>query len=102
MSWFLVGSLAAISLALRGAGHLALGDRVLGARAERRLYLVALSLLGAVIASQALTTEGALAVDARALGMCAAVAAAFLRAPLLAIFLVATVVTASARVIGVT
>ena len=101
MSWALLLSLGLLSLAMRGAGHLALGDRILGDAAEQRLHLITLALLGAVIATQAFTSEGSLTIDARAAGMTAAMIAALAGGPLLAIFAVATLVTAVARAAGV-
>jgi branched-subunit amino acid transport protein len=101
VSWGLVIALGVLSLVMRGAGHVALGDRILGPVTERRLQLVTYALLGAVVAGQAFSTNGSATLDARAIGMGAAVAVALAGGPLLGIFAAATVATAVARLFGV-
>lgn len=76
--------------------------RVLGdPRVRRFTELVPVALLTALIAVQALTQGRSLELDGpRLAGLAAAVAALLLRAPFLIVLLVAAVVTAGSRALG--
>lgn len=97
MTWLLVGVLGLVSLSIRGTGFLVARGWTLSARADRRLHLAALALVGAVIATQTATADARVVVDARAAGMVAAVVAILARASILAVFVVAVAVTATIR-----
>src|SRR6185437_5334221 len=94
-----VAALAATCLALRAAGPFALAARGVPERVQRRLDACVPALLGALVAVQALTSGRHLALDARVLGVAAALATIALRAPLVLVLLVAAAVTVCVRLV---
>lgn len=100
MSWVLIISLGVVSLAVRGSGFFAVGGNGLPASMERRFFLIAIALLGAVISAQTLTTAGTIEPDARVIGVTVAIVTAALKVPIVFIFVAATGATAVARLLG--
>ena len=66
MSWAVILGLSAVSYALKAAGPVLTGGRQVGPRLRRRLDLVAVPLLAALILTQTLGTGHRLVFDARA------------------------------------
>lgn len=99
MTWTAVLVLAAGTYALKAAGPLILAGRRLPPLLARVAELLPASLLAALIAVGALTSDGSLTVDARAAGVGAALVVAWRRGPFLAIVLAAAVVTATLRAV---
>ncbi|MEZ5116344.1 MAG: AzlD domain-containing protein [Candidatus Nanopelagicales bacterium] len=100
MTWFavLAGSVGCYLLKLLG---LSVPDRVLDRPAVRRIAgLLPLALLGALVAVQTFASGQALVIDARLAGLAAAAVALLLRAPFLAVVLVAAVAAAVLRALG--
>lgn len=100
MTWFavLAGSIGCYLLKLLG---LSVPDRVLDRPAVRRIAgLLPLALLGALVAVQTFASGQALVIDARLAGLAAAAVALLLRAPFLAVVLVAAVAAAVLRALG--
>jgi hypothetical protein len=95
--WITIAGLTLATVALKAAGPLLVGGRELPDRALRVIALLAPALLAALVLTQTFTADGELTLDARAVGLGCAAVAAVLRAPLLAIVLVAAVGTAAAR-----
>jgi len=100
VSWAAILALAAGTYALKAAGPVLLGGRALPAPLTRAADLLAPALLAALVATQALSADGALTLDARAAGVAAALVVAWRRGSFLAIVAVAMVVTAGARALA--
>jgi Branched-chain amino acid transport protein (AzlD) len=100
-AWLIVAAVGAATAALKAAGPLVLGGRPLPGRVVAVVSLLAPALLAALIATSTFATGQQLVIDARVLGVGAAAVAALLRAPVLVVVLVAAVVTATARALGV-
>ncbi len=96
-AWVTVLLVGAVSIAIRGAGPVALGGRELPGRLAGAIELLAPALLTALIVVQIFGGDRRLELDERALGLAAAVTAVALRAPVLVVVVAAAVITALAR-----
>jgi branched-subunit amino acid transport protein len=90
----------AVTMAIKAAGPCFLGGRELPAGVARVLRLLAPALFGALIATQAFARDQHLVLDARAAGLAAAAAGAWLRAPTLVVLVVAAAATAALRALA--
>jgi branched-subunit amino acid transport protein len=99
-SWILVGVVGAGTVALKGIGPLVLGGRRLPERLTGVVSLLAPTLLAALIVTQTFATGGRLVIDARVVGIAAAIVAIALRAPVLVVLLVAAIAAALTRALG--
>jgi branched chain amino acid efflux pump len=95
--WIVVIVVGAATVALKAVGPLVLGGRELPARFTGVIALLAPALLSALVVTQTLGADDGLVVDARLAGVAAGAGALALRAPLLAVVVVAAAVTAGAR-----
>lgn len=100
-AWLTVITVAIATIAIRAAGPVLLGGRPLPQRVLGIVALLAPSLLAALVATLTLASGTALTLDARVLGVTAAVVAIVLRVPTLGVVVVAAAVTATARLLGV-
>jgi branched-subunit amino acid transport protein len=100
VTWTLVLLLAAGAYALKVLGFVVVGGRRLPDVVERCLALIPAALITALIVKDTFAVGHDLAVDERALGVGAAVVAAWRRAPLIAVIVIGAAVTAVARAIG--
>ncbi|WP_217914810.1 AzlD domain-containing protein [Miltoncostaea marina] len=100
MSWTAILALAAGTYALKAAGPLLLGGRELPGLVARVADLLPAALLAALVATQGLTADGDLTVDARAAGVAAALVVAWRRGSFLLIVAVAMAVTALVRALA--
>jgi hypothetical protein len=98
--WTVVVAVGAATVALKAIGPVLLGGRSLPGPVNAILFLLAPALLAALVVTQAVGGDREIVLDARLLGLGAAVAAIVLRAPLLAVVVVAASVTALARALG--
>ena len=98
--WTVVVAVGAATIALKAIGPVLLGGRSLPRPVNAVLFLLAPALLAALVVTQAVGGDREIVLDARLLGLGSAVAAIALRAPLLAVVLVAACVTALARALG--
>jgi branched-subunit amino acid transport protein len=98
--WLIVALVGVATIALKGAGPVALGGRELPSALSAILFLLAPALLAALVVTQAVGGERELVLDERLLGLGAAAVAIVLRAPLIAVVLVAAATTALARAVG--
>jgi branched-subunit amino acid transport protein len=98
--WTVVVAVGAATIVLKAIGPVLLGGRSLPGPVNAVLFLLAPALLAALVVTQAVGGDREIVVDARLLGLGAAVAAIALRAPLLAVVVVAASVTALARALG--
>jgi branched-subunit amino acid transport protein len=96
--WIAVVAVGAATIALKAVGPVLLGGRELPPRAARVVALVAPALLAALVVTEAVGGDRKLVFDARLVGLAAAVVAIRLRAPLVAVMVVAAATTALVRV----
>lgn len=99
-TWVVVVVTGVGTLALKAAGPVLLGGRALPERLSRIATLLGPALLAALVAIGTFADGPSLVVDERVLGVGAAVAAIRLRAPVLAVVVLAAAVTAVARALG--
>ena len=97
--WIVVVLAGASTVALKAVGPVVLGGRNLPPRLAGVVELLAPAVLAALVVTQAVGGERQLALDARLAGLAAAAAALALRAPMLAVVVVAAVVTAAVRTV---
>ena len=98
-SWLAVAVIGLGTVLLKSTGPVLLGGKEPPAALTRIVGLLAPALLAALVVTQAFGEERALVLDARAAGLGAAAAAVALRAPLLAVIVVAAAATALVRAI---
>ena len=100
-AWLTIGALAAVTVAIKSAGPVTLGGRMPGERTFAVISLFAPALLAALVVYETLSAgETGIAIDARLGGVGAAAGALLLKAPILAVILVAAVTTAGLRALG--
>jgi uncharacterized membrane protein len=99
--WGIVAAIGLGTMAIKAAGPVLLGDRPLPTRVKSVVALLAPALLAALVATATLGEGQSLVLDARIIGVGAAVAALALRAPTLAVVVVAAVAAALARLAGI-
>jgi hypothetical protein len=96
--WITIAALTVGTIATKAAGALVVGSREPGERTLAMTGLVAPALLAALVIYETLGAHGGgTTVDARAVGLGAAVLAIALRAPMLAVMLLAAAATAAVR-----
>jgi branched-subunit amino acid transport protein len=98
--WITVAVVGVLTIAFKAVGPVALGGRSLPPRLLGVVELLAPALLAALVVTQVFAEERQLALDARAVGLCAAIGALVLRAPILAVIAIAAVTTALTRAIA--
>jgi branched-subunit amino acid transport protein len=98
--WIVVIAVGAVTVVLKAAGPVLLGGRDLPAPVLSVVVLLAPALLAALVAVSIFGLGQDLVVDARVVGLFAAVAALVVRAPILVVVLAAAVATALTRAIG--
>jgi hypothetical protein len=98
--WLLVAVVGVGTIALKGLGPAALGSRLLPERLDALIGLLAPTLLAALVVTQTLGAADGIVIDARTVGVGAAVAAIALRAPLIVVVAVAALATALVRALG--
>jgi branched-subunit amino acid transport protein len=97
--WIVVIAVGALTIVLKSVGPVLLGGRELPERALSVVDLLAPALLAALVAVSIFGRGKDLVLDARVIGLFAAVAALLLRAPIIVVVLAAAVATALARAI---
>ena len=95
--WTVVLVVGLATVALKASGPLLLGGNELPPRLAAVVGLLAPALLAALVAVQIFGGDRELVLDARVVGLAAAVAVLFLRAPLLVVVAAAALATALAR-----
>ena len=99
-SWWLVLLLGIVCVSLRAIGPVALGGRRLPRRLTSALDLVIPALLAAFVATQTLTAGRRIVLDARLVGVAAALLVALWRRSPIAVLVTAAGATALARALG--
>ncbi len=100
MTWTLVLALGAGAYAFKVLGLVVIGDRTLPPALERCLELIPAAMLAALIVLQTFGSGQHLQLDARAVGVGAAVVVAWRKAPLIAVILTGAAVTAAVRALS--
>ena len=99
-AWIVVAVLFVGTATMRAAGPVAFGGRSLSGRGAAVVGLVAPAILGALVVYETVSAgAGGVVLDARLLGLAAAVLALVLRVPLIAVVLAAALATALARLL---
>jgi branched-subunit amino acid transport protein len=98
--WIVVTLVGIATIALKGTGPVLLGGRELPSGLSAVLFLLAPALLAALVVTQAVGGDREIVLDARLVGLGAAVLALTLRAPLIAVVVIAAAVAALARALG--
>jgi branched-subunit amino acid transport protein len=99
-AWIVVALVGAATIVIKGVGPVFLGGRELPDTLNALLLMLAPAVLGALVVTQAVGGDRELVFDERLFGLGAAALAIVLRAPLLAVVVVAAAVTAAARALG--
>jgi branched-subunit amino acid transport protein len=99
-AWLAVAAVGAATVLLKGAGPVLAAGRSLPQSSAGVLELLAPALLAALVATNAFASDGELVLDERGAGLAAAAIAVLLKAPLLAVIVVAAVTAALLRAIG--
>jgi branched-subunit amino acid transport protein len=98
VAWVTIALVGATTMIIKAAGPVVLGERDLPPRFTSAVELMGPALLAALVVTAVFgASEGGMTVDARVVGLGAAVAAAALKAPLLVIVVVAAASTAAVR-----
>lgn len=95
--WIIIGVVAAATIALKAVGPVLLGGRPLPEHLTGIVELVAPALLAALVVTQAVGGDEEIVLDARLVGLGAAVVAILLRAPLLVVVVAAAAATGLVR-----
>jgi len=98
-TWLVVLFVGLFTVAFKAAGPVLLGGRELPRRMTEAFELLAPSLLAALVVTQAVGGTEGIVFDKRLVGVGAAVVAIRLRAPLIAVMVVAALATALARLV---
>ena len=96
-AWVTIGLLTVGTVVIKAAGPVALGGRDLPPRVNGVVARLAPALLAALVVVETFGRGHELAVDESAIGLLAAAAALALRLPMVAVVLIAAVVTAVLR-----
>jgi branched-subunit amino acid transport protein len=99
-AWIVVGAIGAATVAIKAIGPVFLGGRPLPPRIQGLVRLLAPAVLAALVATGVLASGQELVLDARIIGVGAAMVALLLRAPILVVVVVAAAATAVARLLG--
>lgn len=99
--WGIVAAIGLGTMAIKAAGPVLLGARPLPVRVKSVVALLAPALLAALVATATLGEGQSLVLDARVIGVGAAVVGLVLRAPTLAVVLLAAFAAAVARLGGI-
>jgi branched-subunit amino acid transport protein len=99
--WIAIAVLTVVCFVIKAVGPVALGGRDLPRWADRLIVLLPAALLSALVVVQTFADGQALALDARAAGLGAAMVALALRRSVLVVLLVAALTAAGLRALGV-
>jgi branched-subunit amino acid transport protein len=97
--WIAVGLVGAATVALKAVGPVLLGGRPLPDHLTGVVALLAPAVLAALVVTQVVGGDREIVLDARLVGLGAAILALLLRAPLLVVVAVAAVATAGVRLV---
>jgi branched-subunit amino acid transport protein len=98
-TWLVVLLVGAFTISFKAAGPVLLAGRELPERLTSAFELLAPSLLAALVVTQSVGGKDGIVLDARLVGLGAAVVAIWLRAPLIVVVVVAALATALVRLV---
>ena len=98
-TWLVVALVGAFTIVFKAAGPVLLAGRELPVRLTNAFELLGPSLLAALVVTQALGGKDGIVLDARLVGVAAAIVAIRLRAPLIVAIVAAAVATALVRLL---
>ena len=98
--WIVTGVVAAATIALKSVGPVLLGGRSLPEHLTGVVELLAPALLAALVVTQLVGGDEEIILDARLVGIGAAVVAILLRAPILVVVVAAAAATALVRLVA--
>jgi branched-subunit amino acid transport protein len=98
--WIVIAVVAAATIALKAVGPVLLGGRPLPAHLTGVVDLLAPAVLAALVVTQVVGGNREIVLDARLVGLGAAVVAILLRAPLLVVVVAAAASTALVRLVA--
>ena len=98
--WLTIALVTVGTFFIKGTGPLLVGHRQLPLWTRGVIALLAPALLTALVVVETVGGDREIVLDARLAGMAAAVIALVLRAPMIAVILIAVAVTAGARAVG--
>jgi branched chain amino acid efflux pump len=99
-TWLVVALVGAFTIAFKAAGPVLLAGRELPVRLTNAFELLGPSLLAALVVTQAVGGKEGIVLDARLVGVGAAIVAIRLRAPLIAAIVAAALTTALVRLLS--
>ena len=99
MSWLVIAVVGAATIAFKAAGPVVLGKRQLPLRVASVVEVLAPAMLAALVVTQTVGGDRELVLDERLAGVAAGGVAVWLRAPLLAVMVVAGGVAAAIRLL---
>lgn len=97
--WITIAALALATVVLRASGPVLLGGKSYPPRVWAVMALIAPAVLAALIVTETVGEGTSIVLDERLAGLAAAVAAVVMRAPILAVLVIAATATATLRVI---
>ena len=97
MSWLVIAAVGIATVVFKAAGPVLLGARELPPRVASVVDVLAPAILAALVVTQTVGGDREIVIDARLAGVVAGGIAVWLRAPLLAVMLVAAVTAALIR-----
>lgn len=97
MTWLVIVAIGLATVLFKASGPVLLGRRELPARVGDVVEVLAPAMLAALVVTQAVGGDGGLVLDERLAGVAAGAVAVCLRAPLLAVMVVAAVAAALLR-----
>ncbi|HUH15690.1 MAG TPA: AzlD domain-containing protein [Gaiellaceae bacterium] len=97
MSWLVIGIVGALTMVFKASGPVLLGRRALPPRVSAVVEVLAPAMLAALVVTQTVGGGRALVLDERLVGVAAGGVAVWLRAPLLAVMVVAATASALVR-----
>lgn len=98
--WIVIAALAVGTISIKAAGPLVLGGRSLPRRAQGVIALVAPAVISALVVYETFADQpDGIVVDARVAGLAAAGGALLARLPMIAVVVIAAVVTAGVRAV---
>jgi branched-subunit amino acid transport protein len=100
MTWWFIAALSLTAFGFKAVGLIVIGDRQLPAVTQRCLALIPPAMLAAIVLHDTFAVGQSLVIDARVAGVGVGVIAAWRRAPLIMVIVLAASVTALVRALA--
>ncbi len=99
VTWLVIAVVGAVTMAFKASGPVLLGKRELPPRVSSVVEVLAPAMLAALVVTQTVGGDGEIVVDERLFGVAAGGIAVWLRAPLLAVMVIAAATAALIRLL---